>query len=159
VTSAHLQSILGGMVGVTTEDTGTATPAFQGFAWQVAGKTGTAEALHSYMVASSTQTTTAVWIGNIEGDQNMRRISIGGILASNLRTYLMKPILASLNASAVYGAGGTFTEPTGTLLRGTTYRAQIPSPSPAPTPSPPPAPTTGPGSGPGNGNGGGHRKP
>ena len=123
------------------------------------GKTGTAEALHSYMVASSTQTTTAVWIGNIEGDQNMRRISIGGILASNLRTYLMKPILASLNASAVYGAGGTFTEPTGTLLRGTTYRAQIPSPSPAPTPSPPPAPTTGPGSGPGNGNGGGHRKP
>ena len=123
------------------------------------GKTGTAEALHSYMVASSTQTTTAVWIGNIEGDQNMRRISIGGILASNLRTYLMKPILASLNASAVYGAGGTFTEPTGTLLRGTTYRAQIPSPSPAPTPSPSPAPTTGPGNGPGNGNGGGHRKP
>ena len=43
VTSAHLQSILEGMVGVTTEDTGTATPAFQGFAWQVAGKTGTAE--------------------------------------------------------------------------------------------------------------------
>ena len=111
------------------------------------------------MVASSTQTTTAVWIGNIEGDQNMRRISIGGILASNLRTYLMKPILASLNASAVYGAGGTFTEPTGTLLRGTTYRAQIPYPSPAPTPSPSPAPTTGPGNGPGNGNGGGHRKP
>ena len=79
----------------------------------------------------------------------------------------MKPILASLNASAVYGAGGTFTEPTGTLLRGTTYRAQIPSPSPAPipspspapTPSPSPAPTTGPGNGPGNGNGGGHRKP
>ena len=123
------------------------------------GKTGTAEALHSYMVASSTQTTTAVWIGNIEGDQNMRRISIGGILASNLRTYLMKPILASLNASAVYGAGGTFTEPTGTLLRGTTYRAQIPAPSPAPTPSLSPAPTTGPGNGPGNGKGGGHRKP
>ena len=121
------------------------------------GKTGTAEALHSYMVVSSTQTTTAVWIGNIEGDQNMRRISIGGILASNLRTYVMKPILASLNASAVYGAGGTFTEPTGTLLRGTTYSA----PAPTPTPIPAPAPTGGPGPGPGNGNGGGggHHKP
>jgi len=110
------------------------------------GKTGTAEAVHSYMVASSTQTTTAVWIGNIEGSQNMRRISIGGILASNLRTYVMKPILASLNASAVYGKGGSFAEPTGTLLRGTTYRP--------PTPPPTPTPTNGGGNPGDNGNGG-----
>ena len=115
------------------------------------GKTGTAEAIQSYMVASSTQTTTAVWIGNIEGDQNMRRISIGGILASNLRTYVMKPILASLNASAVYGPGGTFSEPTGTLLRSTFYRPPPPTPEPAPEPAP--APTTSPGDGNGNGNG------
>jgi membrane peptidoglycan carboxypeptidase len=131
------------------------------------GKTGTAEALHSYMVASSTQTTTAVWIGNIYGDQNMRRISIGGILASNLRTYVMKPILASLNASAVYGTGGSFTEPTGTLLRGTTYSA--PTPSPAPTLGTGTGtgtgtgnggvPGVGAGNGNGNGNGGGHHKP
>lgn len=54
VTPPHLQSILDGMVGVTTEDTGTATPAFQGFAWQVAGKTGTAEnpgAPHAWFAA------------------------------------------------------------------------------------------------------------
>ncbi|CAN5147729.1 transglycosylase domain-containing protein [soil metagenome] len=128
------------------------------------GKTGTAEALHSYMVASSTQTTTALWIGNIEGSQNMRRISIGGILASNLRTYVMKPILAALNASAVYGKGGAFTEPTGTLLRSYTYRA----PTPSPAPSSPPTTGTGNGTGPGNGfgagngngnGGGGNRKP
>jgi membrane peptidoglycan carboxypeptidase len=119
------------------------------------GKTGTAEALHSYMVASSTQTTTAVWIGNIQGDQNMRRISIGGILASNLRTYVMKPILASLNASTVYGAGGTFTQPTGTLLRGSTYRA----PTPAPAPTPPTGPGNGNGGGDNGGGGGGGRKP
>ncbi len=130
------------------------------------GKTGTAEALHSYMVASSTQTTTALWIGNIEGSQNMRRISIGGILASNLRTYVMKPILAALNASAVYGKGGAFTEPTGTLLRSYTYRA----PTPSPAPSSPPTTGTGNGTGNGNGNGfgagngngnggGGNRKP
>nr|WP_231369244.1 transglycosylase domain-containing protein [Frigoribacterium sp. CG_9.8] len=121
------------------------------------GKTGTAEALHSYMVASSTQTTTAVWIGNIQGDQNMRRILIGGILTSNLRTYVMKPILASLNASTVYGAGGTFTQPTGTLLRGSTYRA----PTPAPAPTPPTGPSNGNGGGDngGGGGGGGGRKP
>ena len=119
------------------------------------GKTGTAEAMQSYMVASSTQTTTAVWIGNIEGDQNMRRISIGGILASNLRTYVMKPILASLNASAVYGPGGAFSEPTGTLLRSTPYRPPPLTPTPTPTPPPTPDPTIGPGPGNGNGNGNG----
>ncbi len=104
------------------------------------GKTGTAEALHSYMVASSTQTSTAVWIGNIEGNQNMRRLSIGGILASNLRTYVMKPILASLNASAVYGPGRAFAEPRGVLLRGSTYQPPAP-PLPPPPPAPPPIDT------------------
>ena len=39
----HLKSILAGMVGVTTEDSGTATFVFRGFPWQVAGKTGTAQ--------------------------------------------------------------------------------------------------------------------
>ncbi|WP_394768771.1 transglycosylase domain-containing protein [Lacisediminihabitans sp.] len=86
------------------------------------GKTGTAEALHSYMVAASSQTSTAVWIGNITGFQNLRRISIGGTLASNLRTAVMRPILASLDASAVYGAGHAFPEPPPALLRGSTIR-------------------------------------
>ncbi|HEY8914553.1 transglycosylase domain-containing protein [Lacisediminihabitans sp.] len=86
------------------------------------GKTGTAEALHSYMVAASSQTSTAVWIGNITGFQNLRRISIGGILASNLRTTVMKPILASLDASSVYGTGRAFPEPVPVLLRGSTIR-------------------------------------
>jgi penicillin-binding protein 2 len=31
------------LIGVTTEDTGTATFVFRGFPWQVAGKTGTAQ--------------------------------------------------------------------------------------------------------------------
>ncbi|MCU1584701.1 MAG: hypothetical protein JWM49_1257 [Microbacteriaceae bacterium] len=84
------------------------------------GKTGTAEALQSYMCAASSQTATAMWIGNIVGQQNMRRISVGGILASNIRTYAMKPILASLDASAVYGKGTAFPAPSGTLLRGAT---------------------------------------
>jgi membrane peptidoglycan carboxypeptidase len=84
------------------------------------GKTGTAEALHSYMCAASSQTATAMWIGNIVGEQNLRRISVGGILASNIRTYAMKPILASLDASTVYGKGTAFPAPTGTLLRGAT---------------------------------------
>jgi penicillin-binding protein 2 len=40
---AHLQAILRGMLGVTTEASGTAQFVFKGFDWQVAGKTGTAQ--------------------------------------------------------------------------------------------------------------------
>jgi penicillin-binding protein 2 len=43
VSAGHLKAILGGMLGVTTESTGTATFVFRGFNWQVAGKTGTAQ--------------------------------------------------------------------------------------------------------------------
>src|ERR1700720_3968114 len=43
VSAAHLRAILGGMLGVTTEPTGTGTFLFRHFSWQVAGKTGTAQ--------------------------------------------------------------------------------------------------------------------
>jgi len=43
VSAAHLRSIAAGMLGVTTEASGTATFVFRNFPWQVAGKTGTAQ--------------------------------------------------------------------------------------------------------------------
>lgn len=43
VSQAQLQAIVRGMVGVTTESTGTATFIYRGFPWTVAGKTGTAQ--------------------------------------------------------------------------------------------------------------------
>ena len=43
VSQDHLSSILKGMLGVTSESTGTATFVFNGFDWTVAGKTGTAQ--------------------------------------------------------------------------------------------------------------------
>jgi penicillin-binding protein 2 len=43
VSPAHLQAIMRGMLGVTTETSGTAQFVFKGFDWQVAGKTGTAQ--------------------------------------------------------------------------------------------------------------------
>ncbi len=43
VSQEHLFTILKGMLGVTSESTGTATFVFKGFDWQVAGKTGTAQ--------------------------------------------------------------------------------------------------------------------
>ena len=82
------------------------------------GKTGTAEALHSFMVAASTKASTAVWVGNISGKQNLRRISVGGTLYSALRTGIMRPILASVNASPVYGRGDDFPAPPSGLLAG-----------------------------------------
>jgi len=43
VSAAHLSSILQGMLGVSTESTGTAAFLFNSFPWQVAAKTGTAQ--------------------------------------------------------------------------------------------------------------------
>jgi penicillin-binding protein 2 len=43
VAAAQLHAIIQGMIGVTTESTGTATFKFQNFQWVVAGKTGTAQ--------------------------------------------------------------------------------------------------------------------
>lgn len=43
VSADHLRQIARGMVGVTTENSGTATFVFRGFPWPVAGKTGTAQ--------------------------------------------------------------------------------------------------------------------
>lgn len=43
LTPAHLQAIVQGMLGVTSEVNGTATFVFRNFPWQVAGKTGTAQ--------------------------------------------------------------------------------------------------------------------
>ncbi|MDB5075269.1 MAG: peptidoglycan glycosyltransferase, partial [Chloroflexi bacterium] len=43
VSPSHLRAIQDGMLGVTTEATGTGEFLFRHFSWQVAGKTGTAQ--------------------------------------------------------------------------------------------------------------------
>ena len=50
------------------------------------GKTGTTDnAVHVWMVGSSTAVATAVWVGNIAGKQSLRQISVNGTQAALLR--------------------------------------------------------------------------
>ena len=82
------------------------------------GKTGTADAVHTFLVAASTKLSTATWAGNIVGDQDLRKISIGGLNGGSLRFAIMRPILAALNASP-HGVGATaFPDPPQSLVRG-----------------------------------------
>lgn len=73
----------------------------------VLGKTGTTdEALHTWMIGSSTNVSTAVWVGNVTGYTNMRSTSINGINASQIRHRIFPAIMSYSNGK--YG-GGAFT--------------------------------------------------
>ncbi|MBN9139514.1 MAG: transglycosylase domain-containing protein [Micrococcales bacterium] len=80
------------------------------------GKTGTTnDAIHTWMVGSSPQVATAVWVGNIEGKQNLRRISINRMAVSDLRHRIFKPYAQKLDT---YFPGGAFAAPDPALLKG-----------------------------------------
>ncbi|WP_165070157.1 transglycosylase domain-containing protein [Marisediminicola senii] len=82
------------------------------------GKTGTADAFHTWMVESSTEVATAVWVGNIVGKQNLRRINVGGVRAGDIRYAIARPIMAALNASPLYANTVEFPDPPRALLNG-----------------------------------------
>lgn len=82
------------------------------------GKTGTADAFHTVVATASTKVASIVWVGNIVGRQDLRRISINRISAANLRHSIMKPMSRAINASA-FGAGATkFPDAPRALLNG-----------------------------------------
>ena len=84
------------------------------------GKTGTADAFHTWILTASTKVASAVWVGNIVGKQSLRRISVAGISAGNSRHSIQRPLMASLNKSP-YGVGAAkFPAVTDKLLRGST---------------------------------------
>ncbi len=63
------------------------------------GKTGTTdESVHTWMVGSSTAASTAVWVGNIQGTQAMRKIRVGGLQASVLRHSIFRPLAQAIDA-------------------------------------------------------------
>ena len=81
------------------------------------GKTGTTNgSVHTWMVGSSTSVATAVWVGNVEGEQAMRNIRVNGTSGGLLRHRIFKPIAQAVNA--VYG-GAAFPGPDPALLTGT----------------------------------------
>ena len=80
------------------------------------GKTGTTnDSIHTWMVGSSTATSTAVWVGNVQGTQAMRTIRVTGSQASVLRHRIFKPLAQAIDQ--VY-PGHAFPAPSKTLLTG-----------------------------------------
>lgn len=80
------------------------------------GKTGTTDSSwHTWMVGSSTATSTAVWVGNVTGTQPLRSISVSGSSASVLRHRIFRPIARAIDKIF---PGHDFPAPSAALLTG-----------------------------------------
>ncbi|MFT4258078.1 transglycosylase domain-containing protein [Microbacterium sp.] len=82
---------------------------------QVIGKTGTAEKEHTMLVESSTNVTTAVWVGNIDGREALGNFRNNqGVALNNIRYDLARDIQTAANAA--YG-GNDFPPPDDKLTK------------------------------------------
>jgi membrane peptidoglycan carboxypeptidase len=83
-------------------------------------KTGTTDhAYHTWLVGSSHQASTALWIGNISGFQNTRQVRVNGTIAALLRNPVFKALARSVDAYPGLGGGAGFPAPSGQFLTGT----------------------------------------
>jgi membrane peptidoglycan carboxypeptidase len=97
---------------------GTATAANPRDGSPYLGKTGTTDSSKdTWTVGSSTKAATALWVGNIVGDQALRNIYVGGIQAASLRNNIFKATAQAVDAYPGL-AGGAFPPPAQTLLDG-----------------------------------------
>jgi len=102
------------MQGVFTNGTANSSNPHDGTPYM--GKTGTTDnAVHVWMVGSSTRVSTAVWVGNIKGKQSLRKIAVNGVQAALLRHVIFRPVAQAIDA--VY-PGGAFPGPDPSLLKG-----------------------------------------
>ncbi|MGE3192643.1 MAG: transglycosylase domain-containing protein [Microbacteriaceae bacterium] len=80
------------------------------------GKTGTTDnAVHVWMVGSSSRVATAVWVGNISGKQSLRQVSVNGTSAALLRHRIFKPLAQAIDS---FYPGSAFPGPDPSLLKG-----------------------------------------
>lgn len=103
------------------------------------GKTGTTdESLQNWLIATSTKTALAVWVGNTDGlGQSLRRISVAGTNGYNTKFNIFRKTMASLNSNPEY-RGGDFPAPDPQFLRRYT-----PPPRPVAPPADPGTPPVG----------------
>jgi membrane peptidoglycan carboxypeptidase len=124
--------------GVMNGGTGAAANPNDGTAFM--GKTGTTNnSLHTWIVASSTKAASAVWIGNISGSQQLRKISVNHTQAALLRHVVFKSFMRIVDAYV--GPAPAFAAPDPSLVNG--GKSQ-PSPKGSGGVAPPPAAPTAP---------------
>ena len=121
--------------GVMKGGTGSAANPNDGNAFM--GKTGTTNnSLHTWIVASTTKATSAVWIGNISGTQQLRKISVGGTQAALIRHKVFRAVMS--NVDAYLGAAPAFAAADPSLVKGGHSFGSPPGSSGVPPPAAPP---------------------
>lgn len=107
------------MIGSTTGGTSTAGNPRDGV--PIGGKTGTSpDADHLWIMETTTKIGTAVWTGNIQGHQSLRKLSNPTTrqnYANNARFNVIRPLMAAFNAVPAY-RGGAFPAASAAMLGG-----------------------------------------
>jgi membrane peptidoglycan carboxypeptidase len=99
----------------------------------IVGKTGTTDAAdQNWLIATTTKVALAVWVGNTDGHQSLRKISIAGTNGYNTKFNIFRSTMASLDSNPAY-RGAAFPPPDPALLGGT----RITAPSPLGQTTPP----------------------
>ncbi|MCY7326396.1 MAG: transglycosylase domain-containing protein [Microbacteriaceae bacterium] len=105
--------------GVMNGGTGSASNPKDGTA--VLGKTGTTDnSLQTWVTSASTKVSSAVWVGNIVGEQIISRAEIASGNANSARHRIMKPVQSALNGSPLYATTADFPKPPAALIVGST---------------------------------------
>jgi membrane peptidoglycan carboxypeptidase len=131
------------------------------------GKTGTTDfAKDTWTMGSTTKVTTAVWVGNVTGHQNLRFVSAphgcnAGVRYANMRHCVFQAIQRTMNDK--YGGASSWPYPEAQYVTGgkaithADAQPKVAPPKPtAPTAPTKPTPSTGTGNGGDNGNGNGN---
>ena len=89
------------------------------------GKTGTTDtADQNWLIGTTTKVALAVWVGNISGHQDLRRITVAGTNGYNTKFNIFRKTIASLNTVPEY-RGDAFPDPAASLLAGN--RVSVPT--------------------------------
>jgi membrane peptidoglycan carboxypeptidase len=122
-----LKAVMGGTGAASNPRDGT----------EILGKTGTTDrSKDTWFVGSSSEVTTAVWVGNVEGFASMRRNVLNGSAADSARHRIFKPLQTFIDDR--YPAEG-FPAPSSTLTK-KPYVPPAPKPTQSAAPTAPEAP-------------------
>jgi membrane peptidoglycan carboxypeptidase len=116
---------------------GTGAPSNPRDGTEILGKTGTTDrSKDTWFVGSSTEVTTAVWVGNVQGTASMRRNVLNGAAADSARHRIFRPLQQAIDDA--YPAA-PFPAPSSSLTK-RPYVAPTPKPTQSAAPTAPSAP-------------------